>query len=382
MNFDAHNQEVKALMKAYGEGKAYRVPVTVGISSRFAIQSPFLNPEKYTMKDYCQNPEVMFKMQLRLAEFKQFHVDADHEMGVPENGWGVAVDFQNYYEAAWFGCKIDFPENGMPTSHPFLMDDNKNQLFEKGIPDPFSGIMGTAKEFVEKFQKMSDGYEFHGAPVTYIVNGAGLWTDGPFTMACELRGLDNFCADIFEDPDYAEQLLTYLTDSIIAKMKAWRKYHGMPEKVNDFCFADDAIAMLSVDMVKDLLIPHYKRMIRELCTDDCILGIHLCGDAGRLFPMLQRELNVEWFDTGFPLDHKKLAIELDNKAFFQGGPHVALLLNGTPEQVEAETKRILEDVMPITRKFMLRDANDIAPGTPMENIKAMVDACRKYGVYR
>ena len=47
-----------------------------------------------------------------------------------------------------------------------------------------------------------------------------------------------------------------------------------------------------------------------------------------------------------------------------------------------ETKRILEEVMPNTRRFILRDGNDIAPHTPIENIQAMVAAGREYGVYR
>lgn len=382
IDFQEHNRQVRSLWEEYRKGTPHRVPVTVGISSRFAVHSPVLNPEGSTMEEYCTDPEVMFRLQLRLAEFIRFQVDADHEMGTPEEGWGVAVDFQNYYEAAWYGCPIEFPQGGMPTSSPILAGDRKNELFEKGIPDPFGGIMGEGKRFLERFEELSKGYELHGAGVTSKINGAGLWMDGPFTIACELRGLEQFCIDLYEDPDYAEQLLSYLTEAAIQRIKAWRRYHGMPEKAIDYGFADDSITVLSTDLVREMLVPHYRKIIKELCAEDAWVGMHLCGDAGRLFPMLQQELGLNWFDTGFPLDHGKLARELKDKAYFNGGPHISLLLNGTPEAIEAETKRILGEVMPVTRKFTLRDANDIAPGTPLENIRAMVNAGRKYGVYR
>lgn len=380
--FEEHNREVRELWDEYRKGIPHRVPVTVGISSRYAVYSSELNPEGSTMEEYCTKPEVMFRLQLRLAEFLRFQVDADHEMGTPEEGWAVAVDFQNYYEAAWYGCPVSFPKGGMPTSSPILIGDKKNILFEKGIPDPFSGIMGEGGRFLEQFSKLSQGYELRGAGVTSMINGAGLWTDGPFTLACELRGLEQFCIDIYEDPEYAEQLLSYLTEATIHRVKAWRRYHGMPEKADEYGFADDSITVLSTDSVRELLVPYYKKLLRELCSENANVGMHLCGDAGRLFPMLQRELHLDWFDTGFPLDHGKLARELDNKAYFNGGPHIGLLLNGTPKEIEEETHRILTEVMPITRKFTLRDGNDIAPGTPLTNIKAMVDAGRKFGVYK
>lgn len=380
-NYQEHNRQVRQLWEEYRKGIPHRVPVTVGISSRFAVHSPELNPEGSTMEEYCRDPDVMFRLQLRLSEFLRFRVDADHEMGTPEEGWGIAVDFQNYYEAAWYGCPVEFPRNGMPTTSPILTDDRKAALFVKGIPDPFSGIMGEGKRFLERFEELSRGYELRGAKVTSISNGAGLWMDGPFTLACELRGLERFCIDIYEDPEYAEQLLSYLTEAAITRIKAWRKYHGMPEKAMEYGFADDSITVLSADMVRELLVPHYRKILRELCADGAQVGMHLCGDAGRLFPILQEELHLDWFDTGFPLDHGKLARELKNRAYFNGGPHIGLLLGGTPQAIEEETKRILREVMPVTRKFTLRDGNDIAPGTPMKNIDAMVRTGRTYGVY-
>ena len=61
--------------------------------------------------------------------------------------------------------------------------------------------------------------------------------------------------------------------------------------------------------------------------------------------------------------------------------YVDLLLGGTPQQVETETRRIIGEVKPVTRRFIMREANNLAPCTPPENIAAMYEAVRQYGVY-
>ncbi len=48
-----------------------------------------------------------------------------------------------------------------------------------------------------------------------------------------------------------------------------------------------------------------------------------------------------------------------------------LLRDGSPEEVSTETRRILEG-----GKFVLREANNLAPCTPFENLNAMVQTAR------
>lgn len=55
--------------------------------------------------------------------------------------------------------------------------------------------------------------------------------------SCDIRGATEFCTDIYEDPDYAAQLLSFVTDAMIAKIKAWRRYLGLSERADAFFFA-------------------------------------------------------------------------------------------------------------------------------------------------
>jgi len=49
--------------------------------------------------------------------------------------------------------------------------------------------------------------------------------------------------------------------------------------------------------------------------------------------------------------------------------------------VAAETRRILSSGVMEGGKFILKEANNLAPRTPMANLQAMYDVCRTDGVY-
>lgn len=379
-DFRQHNREVRDLWEAYRKGTHARVPMITGVSDRFYVLNPVTNPKGVSFYEYSNDPDLMFDMQCSFSEYAKFHIPGDHEMGIPEEGWTVNIDFQNYYEAAWYGCEVRFPDGEVPYAVPLLGEDNKNQLFEQGLPDPFGGFMTKAKEYYDRFRERMKTARILGQRIT----GLGAWfttTDGPFTVACELRGADNLCVDMLEDPDYYHQLMDYVTESIILRMKAWRRYMGQPEITKSFGFADDSILLLSNPMYREFVLPYHKRMAHALSTMEERGGVHLCGDATRHFKTLRDELNIYSFDTGFPVDHRAICLELGEEVTIQGGPRAQLIQQGPKEAINAESKRILEAVKPVSRRFIFRDGNDIPPYTPLEHIQALYDACLKYGRY-
>ena len=380
MDFTAHNREARAVWEAFHSGKPVRMPMTLGINPRFYLLDSSLNAECISFQQYSENAEIMAEVQIRNAHYIRHHIYADHEMGLPENGWRVYVDLQNTYEAAWFGAEVVYRRGNSPFTEPLLTGERKNLLFERGIPDPFGGCYTQALRMCEQMQALAGKKEYFGRPIAE----AGLpsyGTDGPMTVACNLRGTTQFCLDIYEDPAYAERLLDYITDATIARIRAWdRRFFGRDIR-DSFGFADDSIQLLSRDVYRDLILPRHRRLVEALSNGTKKNSIHLCGDATRHFKTIRDELNVDSFDTGFPVRHGELAAELGPDVTISGGVHVDLLLGGTPQQVEAETRRIIGEVKPVTRRFIMREANNLAPCTPPENIAAMYEAVRQYGVY-
>lgn len=375
-----HNEETRRVWDAYHSGNPIRVPVILGINPRILLLNSELNVEGITFQQYSEDPDTMAHVQLQSQYYIRHNMLQDAEMGLPRDGWHIYVDLQNYYEAAWFGAKVEYRDGQVPDAVPFLNDDNKRMLFDRGLPDPFTdGIMAKNWRFYEHFKSNMSRYSLSGLPVisTYP---SGLGTDGIFTLACSLRGATEICMDLYEDPDYVHELFRYLTEAAIARIKAFRKALGQDIRQKSLGFADDSIELLSVDMYKEFVLPYHKMLIHELAKDGPN-SIHLCGDVGRLMPVLKHELNLNAWDAGFPVDYAGMRNKLGQDFQIATGPTVSMLLHGTPEEVDLECRKILESGIMDGGRFILRDANNLSPMTPVENVAAMYEAAREYGRY-
>jgi len=380
MDFARHNEEQAAVWAAFHAGAPTRVPMMISANPRAFLLDPELNARGYTFRDCFTDPAIMFETDLQFQYWYRHSVPADMERGLPER-WTLTPCFQNSYDAAWFGAPLTYYEGEVPDTRPILDDDCKRMLFDRGIPDSFANFMGTVRDYLEYYRERAEKTTFYDRPVTVTNNSPGLSFDGPMTVACNLRGATEFCLDLYEDPDYAQELMTFIQDAVLARQRAWRKYLGLPAKKEALWFADDGIALISCDTYRELVLPHHKRFVAADMAPGAPMHMHLCGDAGRHFVTVRDELGAVTFDTGFPVDHGKIRRELGPDILIQGGPHVDLLLRGTPGEVAAETRRILRSGVMAGGKFILKEANNLAPRTPMANLRAMYETCKAEGVY-
>jgi hypothetical protein len=378
IDFERHNEEVKRVWEAFHVQHPIRVPVMLGINPRIYLLNPVLNPEGITFQHYSEDPDLMARVQLASQHYIRHHMLQDAEMGLPQTGWAISVDFQNYYEAAWFGCEVHYRDGQVPDTRPILGDDNKRMLFDRGLPDPFTaGVMAKNWRFYEHMKARLESYAHSGLPAI-SVSPSGLGTDGPMTVAASLRGATELCMDLYEDPDYVRELLLYITKATIDRIKAFREALGQEMKPGIWGFADDSIELVSAEMYKEFVLPYHKMLVGELAGEGPH-SIHLCGDVDRLMPTLARELNIDTWDAGFPVDYAGVREALGPDFLIQTGPTVALLLHGTPADVEAESRRILDSGITRGGRFILRDANNLSPCTPVENVAAMYETARQFG---
>jgi len=380
--FARHNEEAQAVWAAYRAGHPTRVPVTLCTDTRFFVLNDEFNPgEKMSFQNYSEDPLVMMDFQLRAAEWRAFHVapHCDDPAGLPEK-FTVTVDMQRYFDAGFFGAAVEYRPGQTPDTRPLLAGDNKNRLFDRGLPDPLTGgVYAKAHRFYQAMaERIRAGFTYQGRPVEFEPSGL-LGHDGPLTAATNLRGTELY-SDFYTDPDYVRQLLDFIAEATIARIRAQRRFFGLPEVADTWSYADDDVQLLSTDMVREFIVPVHRKLKAALTTAGRI-AIHLCGNATRHFKLLRDVLDVYSFDTGFPVDFTWLRQELGPEVEILGGPRAMLLHDGTPEQVAAEARRILESGIMQGGRFILREANDLAPGTPLANLAAMYQTARTHGQY-
>ena len=381
MDYEKHNEEVAHVWEAYNARKPMRVPMILSMTSRIYLLNPELNKEGITFQQYSEDPDLMAKVQMLNQDYIRHNMLQDAEMGLPKDGWWINVDLQNYYEAAWFGAPVEYRPGQVPDTTPILNESNKRMLFDRGLPNPFtSGIMAKNWSFYEHMKANQDKYSHKGLPVISVYPYA-LGTDGPMTIAAMLRGASEICLEMYEDPEYVHELLLFITQAVIKRIKAYREFMGEDIKPQSWMFPDDSIELLSLEMYKEFVLPYHKMLLNELAGDGPH-SIHLCGNVQRLMPTIKDELNISMWDAGFPVDYGLARKQLGPDFQIQTGPRVSTLLHGTPEDVFNEARDILQSGIMAGGRFVLRDANNLSPCTPVSNIKAMYEAAKKFGTYQ
>jgi uroporphyrinogen decarboxylase len=138
--------------------------------------------------------------------------------------------------------------------------------------------------------------------------------------------------------------------------------------------------MLSTEMVREFVLP-YHRQLKQALTSAEHISLHLCGDATRHFKLFRDEMGVNSFDTGFPIDFASIRRELGPAVEIQGGVRAPQLAHGSPQDIYREARRILESGIMAGGRFILKEANDLVPRTPLENMNALYQAARTFGIY-
>ncbi len=382
---EQHNAEAKAVWEAFDARRPTRPPVVLGTATQFFIFNDDLNPGgQITFERYCTDADTMLDFQLRAARWRSEHIApfCDDPVGLPPNreAWLVRVDLQNFDEAAHLGAPVIFLPGQVPDTRPVLAGDRKNALFDGGAPDPlYGGWYRHAHTILDRWRKrLQREPEYRGWPVR--IDPFGWWSGGPLTLAIALRGHE-LLTDLYEDPEYVRTLLDVLTDVTVARVRAHARFFGLPDPPDSLWFADDGLQMLSVKMAREFMLPVYRRLKAEMTTAQHV-KIHLCGDATRHFQWLRDDIGANDFETGFPVDHGRIRRELGPDVTIHGGPSVMLLRDGNPDAVAAETQRILDSGVCEGGRFVLREANNLAPGTPAANLAAMYETARRWqGAY-
>jgi uroporphyrinogen-III decarboxylase len=365
--------------KAYGDKKPTRVPVLLATNNRVAILDRRIDPAGLTFKEIFTDAKAQLNSMLHWKYLcqKRYHLFCDWPTE-GENPWTIDIGFQNSADAMFFGCPVHYRPHEVPDTTPVYHGENKEVVFDIDISDPLKRPpYSTAVEFYEILTDYVKDKTFLGNPI--VINPPSFsGSDGPLTIAMDIRGTE-VLFDLVDDPEYAHKLFRFICDMALNRRNAFIKKYNLPPGGN--WMADDSIAMISVDQYKEMLLPHHRYFYEASGSKFGQRSIHLCGDATRHFPTLCRELGVTSFDTGFPVDFAWLRKTLGPDVEIQGGVEVGILISGKPEQVYERSRQILTSGIKEGGRFIFREANNLPPNVPWENLAAMYKAAFDFGKY-
>ncbi|MBF0245051.1 MAG: hypothetical protein HQL31_07235 [Planctomycetes bacterium] len=376
------NDEKRELLALAKEGKAPRILCRWVGNSRVVVLDPSLNPEGFTYEQMLHDPGVPPVVQSRFQEYWNTTIAAtcDAVAELPEQ-WEFSVEYHNVYDAAYFGIPVQFTADQVPgTAHGHLGLDDVDEFMKQDIHHPLENpYIRKQLAFREEIVRAAKDFSYLGRKGHVAEFTLGF--DGPLTTAFMLFGEDIFML-MASEPEKAKALFLFITEACILRNQALLERAGRPKFRAWVDLADDAIAMVSTPMLRELVLPVHELWYSRMSTStpaDKRRGFHCCGDGTRHFKTMAEELGISYFDTGFPVDHGALRRALGPELAISGGPHIGLFTGGTPQQLFDETRRILESGIKWGGKFGLREGNNLPPGVPLENLRATYQACIEFG---
>jgi uroporphyrinogen decarboxylase len=263
-----------------------------------------------------------------------------------------------YRETHDFGAEIEFPEDGLPLCKtPLLQDPDKLRTLRK--PDPASGRRMSDRLNAVRLMREKVGDEI---PVMG-------WVEGALSEAADLRGDSNILMDLYDRPEWVEELLELCTETAInfarAQVEAGAHIVGLGDAIG---------SQVSPDLYRRFALPYEKRIFRAIREMGALPRLHICGDTNRILPEMV-ESGAEIIDLDWMVDLQSAADRFGDRISFWGNfDPVAVMLQGTPEDVYRAT----QECMRIGGPRSISGAGCEVPiGTPRENLHAQLRALRE-----
>ncbi len=208
----------------------------------------------------------------------------------------------------------------------------------------------------------------------------------PFSLAANIHGTERLILNMFDAPDFVRELLTRLTEEIIAPWILHQKRHFPDAVAIPGADATASIPIASPSVIREWIAPSIFRL-RELCGSDVYVA-NWVGESWLADPVEMLDLKLEIspnFIEGQDPDVDKLGPGLyveyadEHDVPLVLGVGASFMALSEPPRVYERVKRYIEAGKQHDR-FALYLCN-LGATTPPENVRAAIDAVRMHGTW-
>jgi uroporphyrinogen decarboxylase len=249
---------------------------------------------------------------------------------------------------------------------------------------PMAGIENPKDVLQYPWWPRVDAFDYPGALAQAKAAAERFAVIGPwvslFEIYCQLRGLEQGLMDLVANPDLVDAVLDEVESIQTEMMKRLLAQAG---RTLDLVFISDDVAgqtslLMSPDMWRRHLQPRLRRWC-DLIHDHGLRVFYHTDGAAR--PLLRPILDCG-VDVLNPIQHAcpgmglaDLKREFGHRVIFHGGvDNQEVLPRSTPERVRDEVRQCLQTLGAGSEGYICCSCHNVQPGTPLENILAMIDA--------
>ncbi|MHC4705918.1 MAG: uroporphyrinogen decarboxylase family protein [Planctomycetota bacterium] len=198
-----------------------------------------------------------------------------------------------------------------------------------------------------------------------------------FNSAYGLRKLEDLFVDPIVNPDFYKELMEFCTVDVVHLGEQIAKAGGDVVRVVGNVANS---GMVSREFYLEHIFPYEKRYIDALTCGGCKVLFHNCGQCASLLRVYRSMLEGQALESlstrssGGDIDSLKSAREaLGDRVVMVGNfDQVHLLREGTKDDIRREVAKIFQETKG-DNMFIFSTSDSILPGTPKENIEALVE---------
>ena len=316
------------------------------------------------IQEYFTNPETFVKTAILASEYYQFEFPM------------LVYDAYNI-EAEALGQRLIYRGNAIPEidrSAPLIK--TQGDLARIKIPDPYRAARMPYVLQANHFYKEITGIN------------PNLSFCGPLTLAIQLRGYEQFITDTRENPGFAHELLSFLTEEVSSTwIQTLRKEAGGSLLVIGV-EAWASLPLVTMEILNEFFVPYVKRL-QEICGEVEVPVGGMWGESYLKNPERFLRLKIEVGRgrdlSGFDPDVIRLGPEIYKRVALEHGVPLRLgvdghlLRSGPLDQLIERIRYYIRVGAPGGRFFMF--LNVIPMDTPPQHIHAAVKAVHSFGRY-
>jgi uroporphyrinogen decarboxylase len=248
------------------------------------------------------------------------------------------------------------------------------QLFQKEAepPEKLPDTCGTGS-YEHFFSQMLHLREHYDVYLTATIWGSH-WEKAHF-----LRGIENFLADLAGNPEWAQSLLDLIIRKNLVMLENFLTAPELDAVLLGSDWGTQRDLLISPECFRVMLKPGELKEYALIKRYGKQVFIHSCGNIQRIMGDLV-EMGVDCLNPVQPecMDLEFLKKEYGGKISYYGGISTQKTLPyGTPEEVQAETRRVVT-LLSRDGGCLISPSQEIQIDVPYANLRALIDTAGEY----
>ena len=280
----------------------------------------------------------------------------------PDAVWipGFWVEYGMAAEPSAFGVKVRFHPDRPPSIEPLVTDLG----FWAGVKPPDPQEDGLMPLVLRLYEVIDERLHAEGLGIRMVC------ARGPMTVASWLAGVTPLMMGLVSDAGTVSRILDTVTTTIIRWLHAQLEALRQPEGI---VLLDDIVGMVSRRHYEALIHPHLRRIFDEF--DGLVRVYHNDTPCPHLLESLA-EANFDVFNFSHETDIGEVKARMGHRVALMGNvPPLDVGMHGTPADVARWARECLDKGAP-GGGMILSFGGGVSPGTPPENIDALLEAAR------